>query len=115
MLLTDCQHQQVARASERLRMAISGRPFETTAGALSITVSLGAASLAPGGLMPAELALSAADQALYNAKESGRDQTCCVELLHDGSVPELEALAANRRPRAAGRGVLRAVAVPDPS
>ena len=109
VLLTDCRHEQVTKAAERLRQAISDRPFETTAGAVSVTVSLGAASLAPGGLMPAELALSAADQALYSAKETGRNQTCCVEMRPDGSVPGLAEMAASHGPVAGDGRELRAV------
>jgi len=57
---------------ERLRAAVADRPITTGAGDIPITISLGV-KLADTGDTEAEL-LAAADRALYQAKNSGRNQ-----------------------------------------
>lgn len=61
------------RLGERLRDAIAARPFETAAGALPVTVSVGVAR-AYGVDEPPEALFSRADAALYEAKRTGRDR-----------------------------------------
>jgi len=73
-----CLHDAV-RVSERLRLAVSSVPFETTVGKLKVTCSLGVASL--NHAHPentAEDLLSQADHRLYAAKNSGRNRVCSV-------------------------------------
>lgn len=108
VLLTDCRHEQIVKAAERLRTVISDRPFETSAGEIAVTVSIGAVSLAPGTMMPAELALSTADRALYHAKDAGRNRCCCVQLFPDGTAPALDAMTATHGREGHGRRGLRA-------
>jgi two-component system cell cycle response regulator len=55
---------------ERVRKAVSDRPFETLSGTVNITVSVGAATGAPGQDDPAGL-IAAAIQALWRAKTEG--------------------------------------------
>lgn len=65
--------------AERCRAAISALPFQTTAGDIKVTVSVGLAEL-PGDSeewTPASL-IQAADVQLYRAKQSGRDCVCWV-------------------------------------
>jgi diguanylate cyclase (GGDEF)-like protein len=66
--------------AERIRESVKNTPFPTRAGELSITVSIGVATLPMHGTTPDEL-VHAADKALYVAKESGRDRVvlCSVE------------------------------------
>ncbi|MGM9485301.1 GGDEF domain-containing protein [Roseateles sp. NT4] len=61
------------RLGERLREVIGGQPFETVAGALTITVSVGVAPAAGPDEAP-EALFSRADAALYEAKRGGRDR-----------------------------------------
>ncbi|MDX8401008.1 MAG: GGDEF domain-containing protein [Mariprofundaceae bacterium] len=60
------------RLAERLRAAVAHHAFQTEKGALNATVSVGVAAHLPGH--PAARAIKAADQALYEAKRSGRNR-----------------------------------------
>lgn len=59
---------------DRLRAAIANNPIATQAGELSITLSLGVASVRGNETM--EELLAAADAALYRAKNGGRNRVC---------------------------------------
>jgi diguanylate cyclase (GGDEF)-like protein len=56
----------------RLRAAIASEPIPTRSGPLQITVSIGATQLQPGDQNITDL-LARADQALYRAKNEGRN------------------------------------------
>ncbi|TAK26486.1 MAG: GGDEF domain-containing protein [Myxococcaceae bacterium] len=73
VLLVDTDDEGARLAAERVRRAIAQRPFETSAGPLKVTLSLGVVALDDG---PARLSglLRQADAALYTAKHRGRDQ-----------------------------------------
>ena len=60
--------------AERLRLAIEGQPFQTEAGSLSLTISIGVASLTDK-IQTLDDLLKAADDALYQAKHAGRNQS----------------------------------------
>jgi diguanylate cyclase (GGDEF)-like protein len=59
--------------AQRLCEAVREVRLTTDAGDLSVTLSLGVASVSPTDAS-AEVAVSRADAALYQAKEAGRDQ-----------------------------------------
>jgi len=61
--------------AERIRIAVSNAEHATETGTLKVTVSAGVSILAPGIESPAQL-IEAADQALYKAKQGGRNR--CV-------------------------------------
>jgi diguanylate cyclase (GGDEF)-like protein len=61
--------------AERLRGRVSALPIETGKGAVRITVSIGVAELRVDDTM--ESLLKRADEALYRAKEEGRDRVVC--------------------------------------
>lgn len=63
--------------AERIRETIAGRSF---AGSVSLTLSIGVAGLEQG--MDADALLSAADKALYRAKQAGRNR---CEMAHGGA------------------------------
>lgn len=61
-------------AAERWRMDVESSPFDAGADlGLSVTVSMGVASFGPG-MRSAQDLVRAADEALYRAKEGGRNQ-----------------------------------------
>ncbi len=59
-------------AAERLRRAIGDQPFETAAGPIECTVSIGLSEYRPGE--PVHHTVGRADEALYSAKEKGRNR-----------------------------------------
>lgn len=69
--LSDTAPDEALRAAERLRAAVEGAPFDTVAGPISATVSLGVVCAA--GAAPSAM-LRSADLALYKAKHRGRNR-----------------------------------------
>jgi diguanylate cyclase (GGDEF)-like protein len=59
---------------ERLRSAVAELVMKTATDTIRVTVSMGAATVQPGGSVPPETLIEAADQALYRAKLSGRNR-----------------------------------------
>jgi diguanylate cyclase (GGDEF)-like protein len=64
-------------AAERLRAAVADTPIATRAGALTVTVSVGAASLRAGDIDVSTL-LGRADRNLYEAKRAGRNRVAAT-------------------------------------
>lgn len=77
ILIPDPGEGDAFRVAERIRQLIGSRPFDTSAGALSVTVSTGVAIRQPGERL--EKVIARADAALYCAKEGGRNQSVVDE------------------------------------
>jgi diguanylate cyclase (GGDEF)-like protein len=71
-LAVGCGLEDAMCLAERYRASISGAPFETSAGRLDVTTSVGVAVVA--GLDGSAALLKSADGALYRAKASGRNR-----------------------------------------
>jgi diguanylate cyclase (GGDEF)-like protein len=71
-LAVGCAVQDAMGLAERFRQAVSREPFETSAGTITVTSSVGVAvgSAADG----ADALLKSADEALYRAKKAGRNR-----------------------------------------
>lgn len=63
-----------AEAAERMRASLELHPLQLREGPLSITVSIGVASLAPGSQAEGSDLYRAADRAMYQAKSDGRNR-----------------------------------------
>jgi diguanylate cyclase (GGDEF)-like protein len=75
ILLRNTSLENAGIAGERLRASIAGSLFEIAEQQLiPVTISLGVAQWRPGTTQ--EQLLQNADQALYRAKKSGRNQVC---------------------------------------
>jgi diguanylate cyclase (GGDEF)-like protein len=71
--LPQCDLEQAAEIGERVRLSVASAPIETSAGAMFVTVSIGAASMNEHPASIDEL-IHRADRALYEAKQQGRNR-----------------------------------------
>jgi PAS domain S-box-containing protein len=90
ILLPETTRKQALRVAERIRSSIEKLAFEVPGSSngskvsgdhgttIHVTISIGLSSLEPGSEDLSEL-FSSADQALYMAKEGGRNRVCMVE------------------------------------
>ncbi len=74
MVLAATAGEEAREIAERCRRVVVDEPFATTAGPLNITASFGLSCLEPGQQLTTAELLEAADQQLYQAKRSGRNQ-----------------------------------------
>ncbi|KQP93746.1 hypothetical protein ASF60_13835 [Methylobacterium sp. Leaf113] len=75
VVLPGANPQELQLVAERLRVSVADRPFLLPAGALPVTVSIGAAMMGPDE--PSfEGVTQRADTALYRAKAEGRNRVC---------------------------------------
>jgi len=72
VVLSACEEEPL-RHAERIRELVSAEPVVTREGAITVTLSLGAA-ISGGELLEIEDLLRAADAALYRAKRAGRNR-----------------------------------------
>jgi diguanylate cyclase (GGDEF)-like protein/PAS domain S-box-containing protein len=79
MLLPETDIEAAATLADRLRAAIATTPITTAKGPLPVTVSLGVAQYAPNE-PTIDAALKRADEALYEAKHSGRNKVVVAKL-----------------------------------
>jgi diguanylate cyclase (GGDEF)-like protein len=77
LVLPNCPNESLKAAVERIRIAMCMTPVETSVGKLAVTLSFGAISLKlgviPGAITSTEQMVKVADEALYAAKRSGRN------------------------------------------
>jgi diguanylate cyclase (GGDEF)-like protein len=72
--LTHTDQEGAAKVAERLREAVSQIELQTEQGVLKFTISVGVATFYKRSLL--EEVIAKADQALYQAKTSGRNRVC---------------------------------------
>jgi diguanylate cyclase (GGDEF)-like protein len=86
MILPGCNDRDSAHQAERLRAEISSKPFETSSGPITVTLSVGVAGGFNSNLQKEDFWIHAADQALYRAKEKGRNRVEFAETVSGGAV-----------------------------
>ncbi len=74
IVLPGCDTGGALSQAERLRASIGADPMDTSEGRIPVTLSLGVAVGAPADGADAESLLRAADEALYRAKNAGRNR-----------------------------------------
>lgn len=77
ILLPDTNSSGARRVAEKIRLLAEQHTYVFTGSALQVTVSLGLTELHPGDTLQSLIAR--ADQALYSAKQSGRNRVCVEE------------------------------------
>jgi diguanylate cyclase (GGDEF)-like protein len=77
VVLPEATEEQALILAERIRSEIAGRPFSFDEEKVPVTVSLGVASTTGTGTRSTDALLRAADNALYQAKNEGRN---CVRM-----------------------------------
>jgi two-component system cell cycle response regulator len=78
IILPGCDEQCTAKQSERMRAALANEPMLINDAHHMVTGSFGATSWHPGAPVQAENLIRAADNALYMAKNQGRNRTVVV-------------------------------------
>lgn len=79
LLFSECDLDEAKKICELARLAISERPFLTSAGPIPVTVSIGLCALKAGPITATEFA-KAADDLLYESKANGRNRTTSRDL-----------------------------------
>lgn len=76
IIVPSCSPSDLPTGAERLRSVIASTPVETPAGSVPCTISLGVASapIAEAGFSELEALLRVSDEALYRAKDNGRNR-----------------------------------------
>jgi two-component system cell cycle response regulator len=76
IVLAECSASDLAATAERMRAGVSGKPVETDAGPIPVTLSIGLVAEPARGptILKGEELLRAADTALYCAKTKGRNR-----------------------------------------
>jgi len=80
------------RVAERIRKAIAAKPILTPAGEIRVTASFGVAASSDASSIESQHLLQMADDALYRAKQNGRNRS---ELAVASPLPEAAPLASN--------------------
>ena len=97
--LPGCRMDEAERMAERLRLAICDNPISGPEGVFNVTISLGVASAERGIEWTVESIIRAADEALYRAKNRGRNRVECSESAQP-SRPSVIPLATMRQSNA---------------
>jgi diguanylate cyclase (GGDEF)-like protein len=84
--LNNCDSVQALTRAEEVRSGISSLPVQTASGPLPVTMSLGILATRDWDLQPVEEILNEVDQALYRAKDDGRN---CVKFAKPTAVSDL--------------------------
>ncbi|ETR68571.1 MAG: response regulator receiver modulated diguanylate cyclase [Candidatus Magnetoglobus multicellularis str. Araruama] len=83
IVLPQCGKTEVHTVAERLRQQVCQQPYETSVGAIDVTISLGATWITPSDQDCAnENIIRVVDKGLYAAKHKGRNTTVLFDYQH---------------------------------
>jgi diguanylate cyclase (GGDEF)-like protein len=74
VLVSGAASDQCAKIADRIRRAVAHQPIQIDKVSVPITISLGVVSIDPDRDLPLDEWINCADQALYRAKEQGRNR-----------------------------------------
>jgi diguanylate cyclase (GGDEF)-like protein len=77
VMMPETELADAALFAEKIRSLVAASPFDTQAGAIPATVSIGVASVPHSRILSPKELIVAADKALYRAKKNGRNQVQC--------------------------------------
>lgn len=83
VILPECCLECAAAFAERLRLSVNSNSIDTPEGMIPVTISLGVAAGGKDRMKDADSLVKAADEALYRAKENGRNR---VEIAPDDGM-----------------------------
>ena len=86
MICPDSDAQAAAQCAERLRQAVGATRMQVGKVSLQVTISLGVAAMGPAMRGP-EVMVKAADQAVYAAKQAGRNRSCIYRPRPPSKIP----------------------------
>lgn len=74
LILPDCSQKQGEELGNRIRLALSDTPMNTSEGMISISASIGVVTFSGEGEVEIDELIASSDAALYRAKEKGRNR-----------------------------------------
>jgi len=86
IILPQTREEHAWLLAERLRSLIGQTTFRFQKKRFRVTASIGITGLKPGALTPPETLIYNVDQALYQAKNSGRNMVCCSSIEENSLV-----------------------------
>jgi diguanylate cyclase (GGDEF)-like protein len=90
IIVPNCDLDALRDCAERFRSAISGMPFDTLSGLLTVTVSIGATVWSSEHPLSSELLFKMADYALYRVKSHGRNGIDIVSHPHTPAMEQMK-------------------------
>jgi two-component system cell cycle response regulator len=82
VVLNDCKADDLMKQADRVRASVMATPFATDAGDVHVSVSIGGTAVpASAAGISLELIVRYADEALYRAKDAGRNRVCLADCL----------------------------------
>jgi diguanylate cyclase (GGDEF)-like protein len=87
VVLPETNGRHALHVAENIRHLIESRPFELDTTALHCTVSIGLATFTPPEPINATQLLERADEALYDAKNGGRNRVCTYDETSTNHTP----------------------------